>query len=369
MKKKLIKFIATGVLLANFVPSLSSVALAEEATNSLVDRIETDLTEQFESEVLIDNPEVNVEWEGSEVKVEVEDETISATLEVSGDISMIDNTDQNTVVSIETEDESKNYSISFGTIEDKEKMDKAIANDWAMMEEDMAQVPDINSPELAVTEEEEAELNEEVISSPEDTSIMEYPEVELEMEKVIDEIPMITTEEELLNSNIVLKDLDTGEMTEVSLNDGSPSVLPLIAGFALSLTGSLAASLIKTGAAVAVGTAIGFVVVHTQNKKKKKNYSIYAAKSTTNGLVCYMPLSFNAAVSRLMRGGEVWSTTSRDALMVAKGASPIHKSTSAELHRKSKTWRFHHYHPAIGKKNGKYVYRGTHSFYGTGVYG
>ncbi len=270
MKKKLIKIIATGVLLANFVPSLSSVALAEEATNSLVDRIETDLTEQFESEVLIDNPEVNVEWEGSEVKVEVEDETISATLEVSGDISMIDNTDQNTVVSIETEDESKNYSISFGTIEDKEKMDKAIANDWAMMEEDMAQVPDINSPELAITEEEEAELNEEVISSPEDTSIMEYPEVELEMEKVIDEIPMITTEEELLNSNIVLKDLDTGEMTEVSLNDGSPSVLPLIAGFALSLTGSLAASLIKTGAAVAVGTAIGFVVVHTQNKKKKK---------------------------------------------------------------------------------------------------
>lgn len=364
MKKRIVFGIVTVLVLSVVTPSASMVVYAED--NSLENRIENEIKENLISDVSVDSPEVNADLDGDTVIVEVTDGDRKATLEVDGDMSNLSSVEENIQVAVETAEESADYSISFSSIEDKQKMDHAIESDEVMLSEIEKQIPDenqivneISSDELIETESSEENAQNDV----------EYPEMQLATENVIDSMPVITTEEELAESDIVLTDLETGEGTSFSVSDGMPSAIPLIAGFAISVAGGLAASLIKTGAAIVVGGVLGFVVSNAKNKSKRKNYAHYAAKMAKGKLVAYKGLSYSAASSRLRSGGEIWSSSKANALKVTKGASPLKKSTGSELHRKRGQWRFHHFHPAIRKVHGKYKYRGTHSFYGTGVYG
>lgn len=364
MKKNIVLGVVTGVLLSVFTPSLSMVVHAEE--NSLENRLENEIEEKLSSDVNVDSADVQATVDGDNINIDVVDGEKKAHVEIDGEMSNLNSIEENIQVSVEAEGESTAYSVSFGTIDDKKRMDQAIASDDLLLKQIEQQIPEENQVVSAITNDELAETE---ISEENTVEDMEYPEVQLATEDVIDDMPIITTEEELAESDVVLTNLDTGEETSFSVSDGMPSAIPLIAGFAIAVSGGAAASLIKMGAAIVIGGALGFVVSHAKNKSKRKNYSHYAAKMAKGKLVAYKGLSYSAAASRLRSGGEIWSSSKANALKVSKGASPLKKSTGSELHRKRGQWRFHHFHPAIRKVHGKYKYRGTHSFYGTGVYG
>lgn len=364
MKKKIVLGVVTGVLLSVVTPSMSMAVYAEE--NSFENRIENEIEEKLSSDVTVNSAEVQATVDGDNINIEVTDGDKKAVVDIDGEMSNLNTMDDNIQVSVETNDEAADYSVSFGSLEEKKKMDQAIATDNNLLEQIEKEIPEENQIINSVTDD---ELVETEVSEDNTANDMEYSEIQLATESVINEMPIITTEEELAESDVVLTNLNTGEESSFSVSDGMPSAIPLIAGFAIAVSGGAAASLIKMGAAIVIGGALGFVVSHTKNKSKRKNYSHYAAKMAKGKLVAYKGLSYSAAASRLRSGGEIWSTSKSNALKVSKGASPLKKSTGSELHRKKGQWRFHHFHPAIRKVHGKYKYRGTHSFYGTGVYG
>lgn len=364
MKNKLFLLGAIGLMISSVVtPALTMIVYAEE--NSFESILENEIETLLNEDINIEDPSVNAETIGDNLIIEIVDGDNQAVIEINGDISDLTSTGDNIQVEIETDSEIANYSVTFASLEDKEKMDLAIQADEVLLDEMENQILSENEVEKLFDENELIETE----TSEENNDIIEFPTVQLETQKLIDAMPVITTEEELAASDIILTDIASGENISFSVVDGSPSSLALLVGFAITVTGATAASLIKTGAAIVVGGALGFVVTYAKNKTSKKNYSHYAAKMVSGKLVAYKGLKYKAAATLLSAGTDIWSTSKDNALKVSKAASPLGKSTSSELHRKSKTWRFHHFHPAIKKVDGKYKFRGSHSFYGTGVYG
>ena len=365
MKKKVSFVVVLILLLSVLSPSTAMVADAQE---NIEGKIESEIIENLESDLTVKSPRVTADVSEADntINIEVTDKDKKATIEINGDISNLESLEENIIINVETKNNDVDYSISFSSIEDKNRMNEAIATDDQLLQSLSSEITNEKDVMGTVTDD---ELLENEFPEENTNYEIESPISVLQTERVIDDMPVIDTEEGLAESDIVLTNLETRKASSFLVEDGMPSAIPLIAGFAIAVGGSAAAALIKTGAAIIVGGALGFVVSSVKTKTKKKNYNHYAAVMSKGKLVAFKGLRYSLASSRLRLGGEVWSTSKSNALKVAKGASPLGKATSMELHRKKGTWRFHHFHPAIRKVNGKYTYRGTHSFFGTGVYG
>ncbi|MGE1098579.1 SAR2788 family putative toxin [Bacillus altitudinis] len=124
---------------------------------------------------------------------------------------------------------------------------------------------------------------------------------------------------------------------------------------------ALLAHLISMGLAVTI-TGVTYVA-YSEFKKHKRTYSHYMAVRKSKGLFIGNGLKRSAAIARLKKGGDTWSTSKNNAKSIAKAASPIKKITGAEIDKKGKG-KHYHYHPISGYKQGKGIRMKSHAFYG-----
>lgn len=155
-------------------------------------------------------------------------------------------------------------------------------------------------------------------------------------------------------------DTETNESYEVNSDEITASFVWFVP-IGIAIGEALLAHLISIGLAVTISGVT--YIAYSEFKKRKRTYSHYMAIRKDKGLFIGNGLKRSAAVSRLKKGGDTWSTSKNNAKSIAKDASPIKKIVGPEIDKKGKG-KHYHYHPISGYKHGKGVRMKAHAFYG-----
>lgn len=353
-----ILFVVTMLLGTNFFyPSSLDSVLAQE--NQLEEQIEDSMINELPSEIEIENVEFSILNQEIEIQAKSEDENISINFDLNSDSAL--NFSENTLsMTIESEEEdSQQYSLFFGTLEQKEKYDKAIQKDEILIESISENLGEIYDEVL--TEDEIGEDNVQVVSHFEElNSIDSYA---LETEKMIESGELvISSVQELEDTPIVVTDLNTGEVFEVDQTDGVASLIFAIPA-GIAITTVLGKTLIASKVALIVGGSIviSLAMLSTSTKIRNKKYSHYKVLKVNNKLFSGGGISQKAAVSRMILNMDVWSTSQSGAKTVASTASLNlggNKNPIGPERDNNKAGYYRHYH-TNPRKSSK-----GHSFYG-----
>lgn len=229
------------------------------------------------------------------------------------------------------EDGTSNYSLYFGTLEQKEKLDTAIEEEKILLEEI-----------------EQGKYSEE-----------ELKEIELPTKKIMeDESTHITTEEQFVNTPIVVTDENSHEQREILPEDGVASGFVIGPGIRIAIP--VAQQLIKMFFAAVVGGLLGLALtIFARNANYRQFYEHYRAVRTGRvGIVVYSGMNLNTAVNYMKLRGDLWSTTPSGAYQVARLAGGLRggKFQAPVADRAHGPGNFPHYHT--------WNRSGGHSFYG-----
>ncbi|MEC3608533.1 SAR2788 family putative toxin [Bacillus glycinifermentans] len=155
-------------------------------------------------------------------------------------------------------------------------------------------------------------------------------------------------------------DTETNEKYEINSDEITASFVWFIP-IGIAIGEALLAHLISIGLAVTISGVT--YIAYSEFKKRKRTYSHYMAVRKSKGLFIGNGLKRSAAVARLKRGDDTWSTSKNNAKSIAKAASPIKKIVGPEIDKKGKG-KHYHYHPISRYKHGKGVRMKAHAFYG-----
>lgn len=263
------------------------------------------------------------------------------------------------MTSTSQEEGSQEYSLFFGTIEQKEIYDEAIQKYEALIESISEKLEEIPVEALSETE----IGDENVIEVEESDELNQIKSNSLETEKIIESGELVlSSAEELEKSPIVVTDLDTNESFEVNQTDGVASfAFAIPAGIALTTV--VAKSLLATGASLIVGGGLVLSLerISTNSKTRNNKFNHFKVLRLNNKLYSSGGVSQKTAVARMMVGADVWSNSQSGAKTVASSTS-LHlggKKTPIGPERdKNKSGYYRHYHTNPRKKSG------GHSFYG-----
>lgn len=209
-------------------------------------------------------------------------------------------------VSETSEGKTDNYSLYFGTLERKDKLNNAIAEERDLLEE----------IELGVYSEEELQ------------------KMGLPAKKIFeDESTYITTEEQFAETAIVVTNENTEEEREILLEDGEASGFVIGPGMVLT--------------------------IFSRNANYRQFYEHYRAVRTGRvGIVVYSGMTLNTTVNYRKLRGDLWSTAATGAYQVARLAGGLRggKFQPPIFERKINRGNFPHYHT--------WNRLGGHSFFG-----
>lgn len=155
-------------------------------------------------------------------------------------------------------------------------------------------------------------------------------------------------------------DTETNKKYEINSDEVTASFVWFIP-IGIVIGEALLAHLISIGLAVTISGVT--YVAYSEFKKRKRTYSHYMAVRKSKGLFIGNGLKRPAAIARLKRGDDTWSTSKNNAKSIAKAASPIKKIVGPEIDKKGKG-KHYHYHSISRYKHGKGVRMKAHAFYG-----
>lgn len=207
MKKKVSFVVVLILLLSVLSPSTAMVADAQE---NIEGKIESEIIENLESDLTVKSPRVTADVSEADntINIEVTDKDKKATIEINGDISNLESLEENIIINVETKNNDVDYSISFSSIEDKNRMNEAIATDDQLLQSLSSEITNEKDVMGTVTDD---ELLENEFPEENTNYEIESPISVLQTERVIDDMPVIDTEEGLAESDIVLTNLETGK--------------------------------------------------------------------------------------------------------------------------------------------------------------
>lgn len=353
-----ILFVVAILLVTSFFyPSNLNRIVAQE--NQLEEQIENSMINELPSEIEVENVEFSILNQEIDIQAKSNNENISINFDLNSD-SALNLSESSLSMTIESEEEDlQQYSLFFGTLEQKVNYDKAIQKDEMLIESISENLGEIYDEVL--TEDEIGEDNvQEVNHFEELNSIDSYV---LETEKMIESGELvISSVQELEDSPIVVTDLNTGEVFEVDQTDGVASLIFAIPA-GIAITTVLGKTLISTGVALVVGGSIviNLAKVSTDARIRNKKYNHYKVLKFNNKLYSGGGISQKAAVSRMALGIDVWSTSQSGAKTVASTASLNlggSKTPIGPERDNNKAGYYRHYH-TNPRKNSK-----GHSFYG-----
>lgn len=280
-----------------------------------------------------------VDFEDVTIDLESDEVTIDAEARFDGEIINVEITSNISEKNIDglsvketIEGEESEYSLYFGTLEQKQQLEQAISEESLLLK-------DI----------ENGKYSEE-----------ELENIELPTDKIFkDEGNHITTEEELENTPIVVTNLQTSEDTEIMPGDGIASnsyAIPV----GIYITKQVATQLLKIFFAAVVGGILGIALTLVSfDAKYRRYYEHYrVVRAGRVGLVALGGMNLNTAVSYLKIGGDVWSTAQPLAWKVAyfagaRRGGKFQQPTRPEYHGAGNFWHHHTWNRV-----------GGHSFYG-----
>ncbi|MBO0471050.1 hypothetical protein JZO66_10885 [Enterococcus sp. DIV0242_7C1] len=333
MKKSVVSLLL--VLVCGWI-SNTAYAVTNDPVANIEKKILTELEKSSDESTTFEN--VDIDLKESEL-------TINAIKQIDDDIEKIEIKQefQEEVISSDglqitesTEEGTKEFSIYFGTLEQKNELDKAIAEEKIIMS-------DIES----------GKYSEE-----------EIQKIELPTKKIFEnEKNHITTEEQLAETPIVVTDEQTQEKKEIAPEDGIASGFAIGPGIRIAVP--VARQLIKIFFAAIVGGLLGLALtIFSVNSNYRQFYDHYRAVRTGRvGIVVYSGMNLNTAVTFMKLNGDLWSTSSTDAFKVARLAGGLRggKFQQPILEKKIKPGNFPHYHTWNRK--------GGHSFFGVAARG
>ena len=359
-KIKIISIFFTGFLLFEtslFYPSNVQTVMAQE--NKLEEQIEEDIVNELPSEIEVEDVDFSIVTQEVNVQATNNDESISINFDLNSDSALSLSEDALTMTSKSQEEDSQEYSLFFGTIDQKELYDNAIQKDEALLESISAQLEETPVEVLS-----EIELGANNIQEVDDSSELNQIESNLlESEKLIESGELVLSSvEELEDSSVVVTNLKTNESFEVNQTDGVATfAFAIPAGIAI--TTAVGKTLIAAGAAIIVGGGIALSLdkISTNSKTRNNNFNHFKVLRVNSKLYSTGGVSQKSAIARMMLGADVWSNSQSGAKTVASSTSLNlggSKTPIGPERDKNKSGYYRHYHTNPRKKSG------GHSFYG-----
>lgn len=330
------KKIVTALLMVLLTGTISNVSYASnlDTKTELENKIQRELEKKSDQNVSFEDVEIDFQKEKIKIEAEVQEDTEIRSVQIVSEFSEEQKSNSDSLVVKEIlEDEKTEYSIYFGTIEQKQQLDDA-------MEEE----------ELLLKDIEKGVFTEE-----------ELKNIELPTEKIYNnEKYHINSVEELKNVPIVITNLVTNEEKEIHPSDGVASAAWAIP-VGIYITQHVASQLLLIGFAVIVGGLIGFALtIISVNPRYRKYYDHYrVVRAGKVGLTVLNGMNLNTATNYMKAGGDVWSTSQPLAWKIAYYAGKpkggrLQQPTKVERHGSGNFWHYHTWNRA-----------GGHSFYGT----
>lgn len=330
------KKITVGLLMVLLAGTISNVSYATtfDAQAEVENQIQQELEKNSNDGTSIGKVEIDFENEEIKIEAEVEDDREVHNVEIINDFSDEQSSSTDSLTIKETfEGEENEYSIYFGTVEQKHQLEQAMAEEEKLLQ-------DIENGKYTKEEVEKFELPTNKIFN--------------------DEQNQITTEEELAETPIVMTDLDTKDEQEIDPGDGVASYAWAIP-VGIYITRQVATQLLKLAFAAIVGGLLGaaltLISVNVNYRKYYNHYRVVRAGKV--GLVVLGGMNLNTAVNYLKVRGDVWSISQPLAWKIAYFAGTprggkLQQPTKAERHGAGNFWHHHTWNRV-----------GGHSFYGT----
>ena len=323
--------------------------------------------ETLPDEIVIEDIDVSLDNENIELIGTVDEEQVSVNIDLE---SNTDLTTQKDSISFDSENidtnETHNYSLFFGDLEQKEKMEQAESEDNILLSEINENISDNLIKELEnenqfIDDNDESDIT---FNNDEDTNKIYEDEIVLETEKIIQNNDLvIDTIEKLENSPIVVTDLDNDEEILVNPDDGIASFAWVAIPVGIAITKGAIWGLIKYGSAIIIGWSLGILLskLSTNSNLRKKQYHHYKIVKVSNKLYSTGGISQKSAISRMAANADVWSDTKARAKTVASSASLSKKGKKTPIgperdYGKKGYYRHYHTNPRNKSKG--------HSFYG-----
>jgi hypothetical protein len=311
--------------------SNTAYAITNDPISTTENKILTELEKSSNEATTFENVEIDLEESELiiEAKTRIDDET--REIEIVQDFQEDSINSSGMKVSEKNEEETNNYSLFFGTMEQKERLEKAIEEEKKLLEEI-----------------EQGKYSEE-----------ELQKIELPTKSIMeDKSTHITTEEQFADTAIVVTDENTLEQREILPEDGVASGFALGPGIRIAIP--VARELIKMLFAAVVGGLLGIALtIFSRNANYRQFYEHYRAVRTGRvGIVVYSGMNLNTSVNYMKLRGDLWSTTSTGAYKVARLAGGLRggKFQPPIADRAHGPGNFAHYHT--------WNRSGGHSFYG-----
>lgn len=331
------KKITLSLLIILIAGTISNVSYATtfDAQEEVENKIQQELEKVSNEGTSFENVEIDFENEEIKIEAEVENDGETHNVEITNDFSeeQAVATDSLTVKEASNGEENE-YSIYFGTVEEKHQLEQAMAEEERLLQ-------DI----------EDGKYTDE-----------ELEKIELPTEKIFNNKQnQITTAEELAETPIVMTDLATNSEREIDPSDGVASYAWAIP-VGIYITRQVATQLLKMAFAAVIGGLLGAALtLISVNVNYRKYYEHYRVVRTGKvGLVVLGGMNLNTAVNYLKIRGDVWSISQPLAWRVAYFAGTprggkLQQPTKAERH--GGPGNFYHHHT--------WNRAGGHSFYGT----